>query len=75
MQLGCALDCLYLVTLNNGAGRPVVAARGSLGGVPATVTLPKAKLASGLYKLDVRLVNQVNPAPVVRQLSEPLVVQ
>ncbi len=76
MQLGCALDCLYLVTLNNGAGRPVVAARGALvGGTPTTVTLPKAKLAPGSYKVDVRLVNQVNPAPVVRQLSEPLVVQ
>ena len=32
LQLGCALDCLYLVTLNNGAGRPVVAARGALAG-------------------------------------------
>jgi hypothetical protein len=39
------------------------------------VTLPKAKLASGSYRVDVRLVNQVNPAPVVRQLSEPLLVQ
>ena len=77
LQLGCALDCLYLVTLNNAAGRPVVATRGSLvgGAAPATVTLPKAKLASGSYRVDVRLVNQVNPAPVVRQLSEPLLVQ
>ena len=77
LQLGCALDCLYLVTLNNGAGRPVVAARGSLAGgaAPSTVTLPPAKLAAGSYRVDVRLVNQVNPAPVVRALSEPLVVQ
>ena len=77
LRLGCALDCLYLVTLNNGAGRPVVAARGALtgGADPTTVTLPKAKLAAGAYRVDVRLVNQVNPAPVVRQLSEPLVVQ
>jgi hypothetical protein len=77
LQLACALDCLYLVTLNNAAGRPVVATRGSLvgGAAPATVTLPKAKLASGSYRVDVRLVNQVNPAPVVRQLSEPLLVQ
>jgi hypothetical protein len=74
LQLGCALDCLYLVTLNNAAGRPVVAARGALqgGAAPATVTLPKAKLAPGSYRVDVRLVNQVNPGPVVRQLSEPL---
>ena len=68
LQLGCALDCLYLVTLNNGAGRPVVAARGALAGGAARrpSTLPKAKLAAGSYRVDVRLVNQVNPAPVVR---------
>jgi len=32
VQLGCARDCLYLVTLDDSAGRPVVAARGALRG-------------------------------------------
>jgi hypothetical protein len=53
-----------------------VAARGALRGAAAlsTVTLPSAKLAPGGYRIDVRLVNQVNPAPVLRQLSDPLTV-
>jgi D-glucuronyl C5-epimerase C-terminus len=74
VQLGCERDCLYLVTLDDAAGRPVVATRGALRGGPApsTVTLPSAKLAPGSYRIDVRLVSQVNPAPVLRQLSDPL---
>jgi len=77
VQLGCARDCLYLVTLDDSAGRPVVAARGALrgGAAPATVALPRAKLAAGTYRVDVRLVNQVNPAPLVRTESAPLAVQ
>jgi len=77
LQVGCARDCLYLVTLDDAAGRPVVAARGALrsGTAPSTVTLPSAKLAPGSYRVDVRVVNQVNPAPVLRQLSPPLPVQ
>ena len=76
VQLGCGRDCLYLVTLDDATGRPVVAARGALRGGTAssTVTLPSAKLAPGSYRMDVRLVSQVNPAPVLRQLSDPLAV-
>src|SRR5205085_906862 len=64
VQLGCARDCLYVVTLDNNAGKPVVAARGDLrgGAAPATVTLPAAKLTTGAtYRVDVRLIARVNP--------------
>jgi D-glucuronyl C5-epimerase C-terminus len=73
---GCARDCLYLVTLDGPDGRPVVARRGALrGGMPpALVALPQAKLKPGAYRLDVRLVNRVNPGPVTQQLSPPLAV-
>jgi hypothetical protein len=74
VQLGCERDCLYPVTLDDAAGRPFVAARGALrGGIaPSTVTLPSAKLAPRSYRIDVRLVNQVNPAPILRQVSDPI---
>jgi hypothetical protein len=71
IQLACVRNCLYLVTLDDAAGRPVVATRGELvGGAPAaTVTLPKAKLVPGAYRVDVRLASQVNPGTVTRLLS------
>ena len=74
ITLGCTRDCLFLVTLDDGSNRPVVAKRGALRGgfPPAQVTLPQAKLKSGAYRVDVRLVNQVNPGPVTQQLSPPL---
>ena len=77
LQVGCARDCLYLVTLDDPAGQPVVATRGALrgGAAPVTVTLSKAKLGPVAYRVDVRLVNQVNPAPVVRLQSAPLPMQ
>ena len=70
-QLGCVRDCVYLVTLDDSAGRPVVATRGLLtgGAAPATVKLPQAKLAAGTYKVDVRLASQVNPGTVTRLVS------
>jgi D-glucuronyl C5-epimerase C-terminus len=73
VQLGCVRDCLYLVTLDDASGRPVVAARGALrgGAAPSVVALPSAKLAPGSYRIDVRLVSQANPAPVLRLLSDP----
>jgi hypothetical protein len=73
VSLNCNRDCLYLITLDRADGRPVVARRGQIKGGPSseltTVTLPKAKLAAGAYKVDVRLVAQVNPGPVTRYLS------
>jgi pyruvate/2-oxoglutarate dehydrogenase complex dihydrolipoamide acyltransferase (E2) component len=73
VALNCNRDCLYLVTLDRADGRPVVARRGQIKGGPSseltTVTLPKAKLTSGAYKVDVRLVARVNPGPVTRYLS------
>jgi hypothetical protein len=74
LQIGCDRDCIYLVTLDNAAGRPVVATRGSLvgGAAASAVTLPQAKLAAGTYRLDVRLVNVANPAAITRTLSPPL---
>jgi len=38
------------------------------------VTLPQAKLKPGAYRVDVRLVNQVNPGPVTQQTGPPLTV-
>lgn len=77
VSLDCSRDCLYLVTLDDAQGRPVVARRGQLAGGPggkrATVTLPKAKLAAGrAYTVDVRLVARVNPGAVARFVSPPL---
>ena len=63
VQVGCVRNCLYLVTLDDAAGRPVVATRGVLqgGAVPVTVTLPQARIAPGTYRVDVRLASEVNP--------------
>jgi D-glucuronyl C5-epimerase C-terminus len=77
VALDCSRDCLYLVTLVDSAGRPVVARRGQLTGGPSgkrqTVTLPKANLVAGrAYTLDVRLVARVNPGAVARFESPPL---
>jgi hypothetical protein len=78
VSLNCNRDCLYLVTLDRADGRPVVAHRGQLNGGPASpltaVALPRAKLAAGSYRVDVRIVARVNPGPVARYLSQPLTV-
>jgi hypothetical protein len=78
VSINCNRDCLYLVTLDRADGRPVVARRGALtGGVAGrvqTIALPKAKLAAGAYKVDVRLVSRVNPGAVTRYVSPPLTV-
>lgn len=73
-QLACPRDCLYLATLDGPDGRPVSARRGALtgGAAPATVTLPKVKLAAGSYTIDVRLTPQVNPGTVTQLTSGPL---
>jgi hypothetical protein len=76
VSLNCNRDCLYLITLDGADGRPVVARRGQITGGPSseltTITLPKAKLTAGAYKVDVRLVARVNPGTVTRYLSPPL---
>jgi D-glucuronyl C5-epimerase C-terminus len=76
VTFGCARDCLYLVTLERADNKPVVARRGSLrGGMPpVAVWLPQAKLKPEAYRIDVRLVNQVNPGPVTQQTSPPLAI-
>jgi hypothetical protein len=76
VSFNCNRDCLYLVTLDRGDGRPVVAHRGQLNGGPASpltrVTLPRAKLTPGTYRVDVRMVARVNAGPVTQYLSPPL---
>ena len=77
VSFDCSRDCLYLVTLDDAQGRPVVARRGQLAGGPsgtrATVALPKVKLVAGrAYSLDVRLVARVNPGAVARYVAPPL---
>jgi hypothetical protein len=69
--LGCSRDCLYLVSLDRADGRPVVAARGALNGGAAarTITLPRANVPPGSYRLDVRLVSRVDPGAVKRVRS------
>jgi hypothetical protein len=76
LQLGCVRDCLYLATVDRADGKPVVATRGALSGgaAPTTVVLPKTTLPPGTYRVDVRLVSQVNPGPVAQLLSPPLTV-
>jgi hypothetical protein len=76
VQLACDRDCLYLVTLTREDGTPVVARRGSLpgGAAPRVIGLPKTTLKPGSYRIDVRLVAQVNPGAVTRQTSAPLAV-
>jgi hypothetical protein len=71
LTLGCSRDCLYLVTLDGADGRPILARRGGLDGGAAaqTITLPKRKLPAGSYRLDVRLVSQVDPGAVKRVRS------
>jgi hypothetical protein len=52
-----------------------VATRGSLtGGAARTIALPRTTLKAGTYRIDVRLVAQVNPGAVTRLTSDPLVV-
>ena len=72
--LGCVRDCLYVITLADGSGRPVAARRGTLtgGGRPITLELPKAKLSAAGYRFDVRIVDRVNPGEVSRTTSELL---
>ena len=74
VQLACERDCLYLITLDDSRGRPVVAARGALtgGAAPMAITLPAAKLAAGSYRFDVRLVSRTNPGTVTRTVRSPL---
>jgi len=73
VSFDCSRDCLYLVTLDDGHGRPVVARRDQLvGGRRVTVTLPKAKLGPGPYTVGVRLVARVNPGAVTTLESPPL---
>jgi hypothetical protein len=76
VQLGCARDCLYLITLERADGVPVVARRGALtgGAAPKVIALPKAQLAAGDYRIAVRLVTQTNPGPIAVILSQPLTV-
>jgi hypothetical protein len=75
LSLACDRDCLYLVTLSREDGTPVVAQRGSLpGGVaPRVVSMPRTTLKPGSYRIDVRLVAQVNPGEVTRFTSPALV--
>jgi hypothetical protein len=72
VQFGCDIDCLYLVTLDQPDGRPLVARRGALrgGAAPATIALPAAKLGAGPYRIGVRLVASVNPG-LVTALESP----
>jgi hypothetical protein len=76
ISLNCNRDCLYLVTLERADGLPVVAKRGQLGGGPSSpltkIVLPRAKLAAGSYRVDVRIVARVNPGAVTKYLSPPL---
>jgi hypothetical protein len=74
VQLGCARDCLYLVTLERADGIPVVARRGALtgGAAPKVIGLPNAQLSAGTYQVAVLLVTQTNPGAVTLIVSQPL---
>jgi hypothetical protein len=72
--LSCTRDCLYLITLDDARGRPVAARRGTLRGAGRALTLelPKTRLGRSVYRLDVRLVDRVNPGEVTRLTSGAL---
>jgi hypothetical protein len=74
IDLACARDCLYLLTLDDARGRPVAARRGSLRGAGRALTLelPKTRLGRSIYRLNVRLVDRVNPGEVTRLTSGAL---
>ena len=74
VNLACARDCLYLLTLDDARGRPVAARRGSLRGAGRALTLelPKTRLGRSVYRLNVRLVDRVNPGEVTRLTSGAL---
>jgi hypothetical protein len=75
VTLTCDRDCLYLATLERADGTPVVARRGAArAGTPRVIGLPRTTLRRGTYRLEVRVVAQVNPGAVARQLSPPLAV-
>ena len=74
--LACARDCLYLIMLEDARGRPLVARRGALRGArpgPLKLELPKLD-DRARYRLDVRLVDRINPGAVTRRTSGPLTV-
>ena len=72
LTTSCSRDCVYLATVDRSDGRPVVAKRGTLkGGAVTAIRLPKAKLARGTYRLELRLVARVNPGELTRWVSEP----
>lgn len=72
--LACTRDCLYLTTLDDKFGRPVVSRRGALrgGGRPLTLELPPANLRREKYRLEVRIVNRADPGAVTYRRSRLL---
>jgi hypothetical protein len=75
LTLECDRDCLYLAALERANGTPVVARRGAArAGAPLVVGLPRTTLRPGSYRIEVRVVAQVNPGTVTRALSAPLTI-
>jgi hypothetical protein len=66
VHLGCLAACLYLVTLQRADdGAPVLARRGAIAHAGSrTVTLPKARIKAGDYRLAVWTVAASDPGPV-----------
>jgi hypothetical protein len=60
----CVRDCLYLITLDDKFARPVASRRGALrgGAPPLRLALPPVELVRKKYRLEVRLVDRVDPA-------------
>jgi hypothetical protein len=73
VTMACTRDCLYLITLEQAGGKPVLSKRGALigGATPTAIKLPKGGVitSDASYRLHVRLLAQTNTGPMKEYLS------
>ena len=74
IRAGCAQDCKYVARLEKlPAGSATLMTRGFLvGGAMRTIELPERQVASGSYRLTLRLVSRVNAGDPVERSSRDL---
>ena len=74
IRAGCKQDCVYVARLVKlPKGSTTLVARGALiGGKPATIVLPKRRVATGSYQLELRLTTRLNPGEPLELESDPI---
>ncbi len=74
IRAGCKQDCVYIARLVKlPKGSTTLATRGALiGGKPATIALPKRRVAKGSYQLKLRLTTRLNPGEPLELESDPI---